>query len=469
MTAAFVARLQGLPTKVIDTRKTTPGLRLLEKYAVRVGGGYNHRFNLADGVLLKDNHLAALRNRGLDLAAAIRTIKHRIPHTMKVEVEITSLDQIDAALAGGADVILLDNMSNADMRTAVARIGGRAQTECSGTVTLETVRERAETGVDLISSGALTHSARALDLSLEIDIWGPRADDVMTAERRPVYLDHASTTPVHPAVRRAMEPYLQHEFGNPSSLSPLGRRAAAALDQARAQVAGVLGCHDDEIVFTGGGSESDNLALKGVALARPGARHLVTTTIEHSAVLGAARDLQDHFGRRRDLRARRRARDRRPGGGGRGHPARHRAGERHARQQRDRHDPARRRDRADRQRARGARAHRRGAGRRLPRPRRRTARRRSPVAVRPQVLRARRASACSYVRRGTPLVPLIHGGDQERGRRAGTENVAGIVACGAALELVEAAPPATCARLGALRDRLIDGIEASVPGALLER
>ena len=170
MTAAFVARLDGLSTKVIDTRKTAPGLRLLEKYAVRVGGGYNHRYNLSDGVLMKDNHLAALRNRGLDLAAAIRTMKVRIPHTMKVEVEVTSLAQIDAALEGVADVVLLDNMSNADMRTAVQTIAGRARTECSGTVTLETVRERAETGVDLISSGALTHSAKALDLSLEIDL-----------------------------------------------------------------------------------------------------------------------------------------------------------------------------------------------------------------------------------------------------------------------------------------------------------
>jgi len=169
-TAAFVARLQGLPTRLIDTRKTTPGLRVLEKYAVRVGGGHNHRFNLADGVLLKDNHLAALRNRGLDLAEAIRAIKQRIPHTMNVEVEVTTLEQINAALAGRADIILLDNMSNAEMREAVRRIAGRALTECSGKVTLETVRERAETGVDLISSGALTHSARALDLSLEVDV-----------------------------------------------------------------------------------------------------------------------------------------------------------------------------------------------------------------------------------------------------------------------------------------------------------
>jgi nicotinate-nucleotide pyrophosphorylase (carboxylating) len=168
--AAFAAQLRGLPAKLIDTRKTTPGLRVLEKYAVRVGGGHNHRFNLADGVLLKDNHLAALKNRGLDLAGAIAEVKQRIPHTMKVEVEVTALDQIDAALAGGADIILLDNMSTADMREAVRRIGGRALTECSGKVTLETLRERAATGVDLISSGALTHSAKALDLSLEIEV-----------------------------------------------------------------------------------------------------------------------------------------------------------------------------------------------------------------------------------------------------------------------------------------------------------
>jgi nicotinate-nucleotide pyrophosphorylase (carboxylating) len=167
-TAAFVARLRGLPTRLVDTRKTTPGLRALEKYAVRAGGGHNHRFNLADAVLLKDNHLAALRSRGLDLASAIRSIRERIPHTMRVEVEVTSLEQIDDALAGGADVILLDNMSTEAMRTAVRRIAGRALTECSGAVTLDTVRERAETGVDLISSGALTHSARALDLSLEL-------------------------------------------------------------------------------------------------------------------------------------------------------------------------------------------------------------------------------------------------------------------------------------------------------------
>ena len=167
-TAAFVARLDGLATRLVDTRKTTPGLRVLEKYAVRVGGGHNHRFNLADAVLLKDNHLAALRNRGLDLASAVREMKQRVPHTMRVEVEVTSVEEIDAALAGGADIVLLDNMTTEAMRDAVCRIAGRALTECSGTVTLATVRERAETGVDLISSGALTHSSKALDLSLEL-------------------------------------------------------------------------------------------------------------------------------------------------------------------------------------------------------------------------------------------------------------------------------------------------------------
>ncbi len=168
-TAAFVERLRGLRTRLVDTRKTTPGLRVLEKYAVRVGGGHNHRFNLADAVLMKDNHLAALRTRGLELAAAVKTVREQIPHTMRIEVEVTSLAEVDEALAGGADIILLDNMTTEAMRHAVRRIGGRALTECSGTVTLETVRERAETGVDLISSGALTHSSRALDLSLEIE------------------------------------------------------------------------------------------------------------------------------------------------------------------------------------------------------------------------------------------------------------------------------------------------------------
>ncbi len=168
LTSLYIERLAGLPTRLIDTRKTTPGLRLFEKYAVRAGGGHNHRYNLADAVLLKDNHLAALQQAGLDLSAAIRSVKDSVPHTVKVEVEITSLDQLDDVLASGADGVLLDNMSVDEMREAVERIGDRAFTECSGNVTLETVRAKAETGVDLISVGALTHSAPALDLSLNL-------------------------------------------------------------------------------------------------------------------------------------------------------------------------------------------------------------------------------------------------------------------------------------------------------------
>jgi cysteine desulfurase len=288
----------------------------------------------------------------------------------------------------------------------------------------------------------------------------------MAAERRPVYLDHASTTPVHPAVRRAMEPYLQQEFGNPSSLSPLGRRAAAAVDQARAQVAGVLGCHDDEIVFTSGGSESDNAALRGVALARRGARHVVTTTIEHSAVLAAARDLEEHAGVLVTYVP--------VGERGVVDPAAVAAALRPdtclvsvmlANNEIGTIQPVAEIARIARQR--GILVHTdavQAAGcldldvERLGV---------DLLSLSAHKFYAPKGVGVLYVRRGTPLVPLIHGGDQERGRRAGTENVAGAVACGIALELVEAHRGATCARLTALRDRLIGGIEATVPGALL--
>jgi len=286
----------------------------------------------------------------------------------------------------------------------------------------------------------------------------------MTTSTRPIYLDYASTTPVHPVAREAMDPYLRQEFGNPSNLHPVGRRAADALARARHQVAGTLGCHDDEVVFTSGGSESDNLALKGLALAVPGKRHLVSTTIEHSAVLGAARDLEEHFGAEVT------------------------------------YVPVDERGIVD--------------------PEAVTAAIRpdtflvsvmlanneigtiQPIAEIAQLARKRgvlihtdavqaagfvdlnvdrlgvdllslsahkfygpKGVGVLYVRRDTPLVPLIHGGDQQGRRRAGTENLAGIVACGAALELVEQHRPATYGRLSVLRDRLIEGIEATVPGA----
>ncbi|WP_199624054.1 carboxylating nicotinate-nucleotide diphosphorylase [Paenibacillus alkalitolerans] len=168
-TRSFVAALQDLPNppRIVDTRKTTPGLRLLEKYAVRVGGGHNHRFGLFDAVLLKDNHLKAAGG----VAEAIAMARAQIPHTMRVEVEAESLEQVKEATESGADVIMLDNMSGDAMREAVAWIrqaAPRTVVEASGGVSLETVRSIAETGVDVISVGGLTHSVPALDISLDL-------------------------------------------------------------------------------------------------------------------------------------------------------------------------------------------------------------------------------------------------------------------------------------------------------------
>ncbi|MFJ7750720.1 carboxylating nicotinate-nucleotide diphosphorylase [Arthrobacter sp. NPDC097144] len=168
LTAAFVAQAAGTSARITDTRKTTPGLRILERHAVRCGGGNNHRFSLSDAVMAKDNHLALLAAGTGDLAQALAAAKARLPHTVHFEVEVDRLDQIEAALAGGADTVLLDNFSPADLRRGVELIAGRALTEASGNVRLETVAEIAATGVDLISAGALTHSVRALDLGLDL-------------------------------------------------------------------------------------------------------------------------------------------------------------------------------------------------------------------------------------------------------------------------------------------------------------
>jgi nicotinate-nucleotide pyrophosphorylase (carboxylating) len=167
-TRAMVQSVGGLPARVLDTRKTTPGLRALERYAVRIGGGYNHRFNLTDGILIKDNHIAAGRSRGLSLAEVIARAREMSPHTLKVEIEVTTLQEAQEAVEAGADIILLDNMSPAVMAQAVEIARGHCLVEASGGVTLENVREIAETGVDFISSGSLTHSAKSLDVSLEV-------------------------------------------------------------------------------------------------------------------------------------------------------------------------------------------------------------------------------------------------------------------------------------------------------------
>lgn len=165
LTRAYVDRVAGTKARIVDTRKTTPGLRQLQKTAVRAGGGHNHRFALYDGVLLKDNHLALAGG----VAAAVAAARAGAPHTLRVEVEVTNLPQLEEAIAAGADVALLDNMDLASLRQAVQLAAGRIVLEASGGVNLDTVSAIAATGVDLISVGALTHSAPAVDISLEIE------------------------------------------------------------------------------------------------------------------------------------------------------------------------------------------------------------------------------------------------------------------------------------------------------------
>jgi nicotinate-nucleotide pyrophosphorylase (carboxylating) len=162
LTAEYVRQIEGTGAIVVDTRKTTPGLRVLEKYSVRMGGGGNHRMALYDAVLIKENHIRAAGG----ITAAVSRARHSAPHTQKIEVEVRDLAEVTEALAAEADILLLDNMSVEELRAAVALIGGRAMTEASGGVNLGTVREIAETGVRLISVGALTHSYRAVDISM---------------------------------------------------------------------------------------------------------------------------------------------------------------------------------------------------------------------------------------------------------------------------------------------------------------
>ncbi|OGN90726.1 MAG: nicotinate-nucleotide diphosphorylase (carboxylating) [Chloroflexi bacterium RBG_13_48_17] len=167
--ARYVQAVKGLPVYITDTRKTTPGLRTLEKYAVRVGGGKNHRMHLADGILIKDNHIAALRRRGLSIKEIVAKARQKSSPELKIEVEVKTPEEAIQAAEAGADIIMLDNMNLKDMRQAVQLVKGRALIEASGGITLENVRAVAETGVDRISIGALTHSPKALDISLELD------------------------------------------------------------------------------------------------------------------------------------------------------------------------------------------------------------------------------------------------------------------------------------------------------------
>ena len=165
LTARYVEAVRGTKARIVDTRKTTPGLRELEKYAVRVGGGINHRTGLYDGVLIKENHIAAAGS----ITEAVNRARAYIPHTLKIEIETETRTQVEEALSAGADIIMLDNMDCDSMRECVLLIAGRAVVEASGGVNLDTVRAIAETGVDIISIGALTHSPRAMDISMLLD------------------------------------------------------------------------------------------------------------------------------------------------------------------------------------------------------------------------------------------------------------------------------------------------------------
>ncbi len=162
-TRSIADLLKGSKTKLLDTRKTTPNMRVFEKYAVKVGGGYNHRYNLSDGILLKDNHIGAAGG----VKEAVQMAKEYAPFVRKIEIEVENLDMLKEALDAGADIIMLDNMSVEDMKEAVKLVSGKAETECSGNVTKENVEKLVDIGVDYISSGALTHSSPILDLSLK--------------------------------------------------------------------------------------------------------------------------------------------------------------------------------------------------------------------------------------------------------------------------------------------------------------
>ena len=175
LTASFVAQVQGTRARIVDTRKTTPGLRLLERYAVRCGGGRNHRFSLSDAVMAKDNHLAVLTGNGArDLTEALREARRALPHTAHFEVEVDRPEQIEAVLAADVDTIMLDNFTVEQLRAGVEQVAGRALVEASGSVRLETVGEIARAGVDVISVGALTHSVRSLDLGLDFHAEAPQ-------------------------------------------------------------------------------------------------------------------------------------------------------------------------------------------------------------------------------------------------------------------------------------------------------
>ena len=407
--------------------------------------------------MAKDNHLAVLAQKGVSVTAALQGAIARLPHTTHVEVEVDRLDQIEPVLAAGIGTIMLDNFSLDDLRRGVEQVGGRATVEASGGVV---ARDRARDRRDRRRRhlGRRAHPLRPRARP------GPRRPDRCSLRPDAVsmlYLDNAATTPVRPEVLEAMMPYLTRWFGNPSSHHTVGEAAADALDRcagarrARARHAGGrrrlhLRRHRGEQPGGQGHRASRALAARRGAPAR---RH----DADRARVGARVGRLPRARARlRRHARARRRdGRRVDPDAVGRRAARRHRAREHRLREQRGGHRPGRRGDRRRRARARRAGARRRRAGGRLAAAVGGRPRRRRDLARRAQARRARRAPACSAVRGRVPLEPLLHGGGQERGRRSGTEDVAGAVGLATALELAEAERVEASARVAALRDAFI--------------
>ena len=257
---------------------------MLERYAVRCGGGHNHRFSLSDAVLAKDNHLAVLTGGDPGkLTAALAGVRAQLPHTVHFEVEVDGIEQIEPVLAAGVDTIMLDNFSNEQLVEGVALVNGRALVEASGNVNLAHHRRHRPNRCGHHFRGCADPQRPGP---------GPGPGHCHRGLSLMIFLDAAATTPVRREAIEAMFPFLTNQFGNPSSHHELGELAATALDAAREQCAAVLGCHAEELVFTSGGTEADNLALKGIALAAPGRRsrpnRVLISAIEHPAIADSA-------------------------------------------------------------------------------------------------------------------------------------------------------------------------------------
>ncbi len=457
LTARFVAELAGTKARIVDTRKTTPGLRLFERYAVRCGGGHNHRFSLSDAVMAKDNHLAVLLADGKrTLTEALLEVRSALPHTAHLEVEVDRPDQIEAVLAAGVDTIMLDNFSLEDLRAGVKTIAGRALVEASGIHQARAGRRhRADRGRHHL--GRCSHAQRALARSR------PRHQ---ARKARVIYLDSAATTPVRREVLEAMWPYLTGEFGNASSHHSLGEAAARALRSARSTIAGILGCRASELVFTSGGTEADNLAIKGIALASPRGRHIVTTPLEHEAVLESCDHLRRHHGFAItylpvdglgvvDLAAASAAIHAETtlcsvmlanNEVGTIQPVRELAAIAHAVDVPVHTDAVQGAGVLDlKVGSLGVDA----------------------LSISGHKVGAPKGIGALFLRGRFEAEPVLHGGGQERGRRSGTENVAGAVGLARAMELAEASRLDRSSRLAGLRDRLIRGVLTTVPDALL--